>query len=82
MTATLVRVATALLLAVAMPDIASAQKTTHTPGVTCSHWYGICKSRGGSDSNCGNRRANCLASGCFQEGPKYGNDRWCSLSRK
>jgi hypothetical protein len=61
---------------------ALAQKTTHTPGTSCSDWYRICKSRGGSDANCGGRRAACIPTGCFTEGAKYGNDKWCSLTRK
>lgn len=69
------------LLVAAMAVSANAQKLTQRPDLSCGDWYKVCKKRGGT-TYCEQQLAICKSTGCWTEGAKYGNDKWCSLQRK
>jgi hypothetical protein len=46
---------------------------------TCSGWKAVCESRG---PGCDAKFAQCMKSGCWTEGPKYGGATHCSLAKK
>jgi hypothetical protein len=46
---------------------------------SCSGWKAICETRG---PGCDAKFAQCMKSGCWTEGPKYGGATHCSLAKK
>jgi hypothetical protein len=46
---------------------------------SCSGWKAVCESRG---PGCDAKFAQCMKSGCWTEGPKYGGATHCSLAKK
>jgi hypothetical protein len=74
-------------LAATAPAVAQEQPRTATSGYiqlaqgasSCSGWKAICESRG---PGCDAKFAQCMKSGCWTEGPKYGGATHCSLAKK
>jgi hypothetical protein len=46
---------------------------------SCSAWKAICETRG---PGCDAKFSQCMKSGCWTEGPKYGGATHCSLAKK
>ena len=48
---------------------------------SCRGWSATCASRGGIPALCAGKYAECVQSGCWTEGPSYGNARHCGLKK-
>ena len=49
---------------------------------SCKSWLATCNSRtGGSPSSCSAKYSDCLQSGCFTEGKRYGGGTHCGLKK-
>ncbi len=46
---------------------------------SCSAWKSICEARG---PGCDAKYSQCLKSGCWTEGPKYGGATHCGLAKR
>jgi hypothetical protein len=69
------------------PAVAQEQSRTAKSGYiqmaqgasSCSGWKAICETRG---PGCDAKFAQCMKSGCWTEGAKYGGATQCSLAKK
>jgi hypothetical protein len=51
--------------------------------ISCSGWKAICINRGGATyAQCDSKFRECLSSGCFTEGVKFGGGRHCGVAKK
>jgi hypothetical protein len=73
-----------LLLTTASPTFAAPSQQSRPVQLaqgasSCSGWKAICESRG---PGCGAKFQQCMKSGCWTEGAKYGGATHCGLAKK
>jgi hypothetical protein len=74
----------AIVLSIAVSSFAvSAAFAPAWAAGSCKSWLATCNSRtgGGSPSSCSGKYSDCLQSGCFTEGKRYGGGTHCGLKK-
>jgi hypothetical protein len=73
----------AVILSLAASSFAvSAAFAPASAAGSCKSWLAMCNSRTGGDSSfCSPKYSECLQSGCFTEGKRYGGATHCGLKK-